>query len=292
MWAASQGHADVIRELVAHGVDVAAVSEVRREYENAGNEHVYFNRGGEPALVFAARGGYLEAVRALVEGGADVNQMNAAGISALAMAVQAEIPVGTGAYGQDDVTAGEVDPKYLAVANYLLENGADPDLTGYGHTPLHAAILRRNEATVRTLLEHGADPNAVVTAASPNRRMSVDIYFGANAVGASPFWLAARYNVAPIMRLLVEHGADPHFVHSIEGQGEITALMAAVGMGGNPGVFVAPKALEADAEMLEAVKVAVELGIDRTKTDARGRTAADAARGNDAVVEFLGQAGQ
>ena len=32
-------------------------------------------------------------------------------------------------------------------------------------------------------------------------------------VGATPFWLAARFTEPDVMRLLVKHGADPLFVH-------------------------------------------------------------------------------
>ena len=32
-------------------------------------------------------------------------------------------------------------------------------------------------------------------------------------VGATPFWLAARFSEPDVMRLLVKHGADPLFVH-------------------------------------------------------------------------------
>ena len=32
-------------------------------------------------------------------------------------------------------------------------------------------------------------------------------------MGATPFWLAARFTEPDVMRLLVKHGADPLFVH-------------------------------------------------------------------------------
>jgi hypothetical protein len=74
------------------------------------------------------------------------------------------------------------------------------------------------------------------------------------------------------MRLLLKHGADPKFVHHgdrmVEGRGEAfqhrtdvtTALMAATGMGG--GRAWVPPARTARSLTLEAVTLAVELGVD------------------------------
>ena len=72
--------------------------------------------------------------------------------------------------------------------------------------------MRRDEKTVKALLAHGADPNAPLKTWTPTRRDSHDLYFGPALVGATPFWLAARFSQPGVMRLLVEHGADPLFV--------------------------------------------------------------------------------
>jgi hypothetical protein len=67
-----------------------------------------------------------------------------------------------------------------------------------------------------------------------------------------------------------------------------TALMAATGMGGgSPWVPVDSGARE--ALTLEAVKLAIELGIDVNAANADGRTALDAAKAlkYDSVVKFL-----
>ena len=60
-------------------------------------------------------------------------------------------------------------------------------------------------------------------------------------MGATPYWLAARFTEPNVMRLLVKHGADPKFVHhaayvaekgfgQVEQKETVNALMAAVGM--------------------------------------------------------------
>ena len=67
-----------------------------------------------------------------------------------------------------------------------------------------------------------------------------------------------------------------------------TALMAALGMGGGA-AWVQPDPSQRDALMLDAVKVALELGADVNVTNTDGRTALDAARavGNSSVVALL-----
>ena len=53
--------------------------------------------------------------------------------------------------------------------------------------------------------------------------------------------------------------------------------------------FARPGPLEREALILEAVRIAVDLGVDVDARNGRGRTAAQAAlgRGYDSVVEFL-----
>ena len=102
-----------------------------------------------------------------------------------------------------------------------------------------------------------------------------------------------------MMRLLVEHGADPLFVHRVDYTADgletarrslaTTALMAATGMGGGGTAWVRPSRAESEAPMLEAVKLAVELGVDPNAANTDGRTALDAAQAlkYESVVRFL-----
>src|ERR1700674_6114771 len=91
------------------------------------------------------------------------------------------------------------------------------------------------------LLAPGADPNAPLRTRTPPRRSSKDYNFAPALVGATPFWLAARFSQPGVMRLLAEHGANPLEVHHSEyftaaravHRSEVTtALMAAMGLGG------------------------------------------------------------
>ena len=319
MWAVGQQHAAVVEVLLAHGANVHARSSVYPETVKTTSYYNTYNlqcvprnecyitemqRGGFTPLLFAARVGDLGSAQLLVAGGADVNDLTPAGSSALAVAALS---------GHRDVAA------------LLLEHGADPNAAAGGYAPLHAAILHRDVRLVEALLSAGADPDARVTASTRFSRDSADFYFPPWFVDATAFWLAARYREADVMRLLARYGADPLVTHSPEywmtdrdrsvsavkpswaEEGETTALMAAVGLGGRRDPLRAvdhharvaeaselgsgpdPDQAEIEAATLEAVKVALELGVGVDGANARGQTAVSAALadGYEEVVDLL-----
>jgi ankyrin repeat protein len=286
MWAVAQKHPDVVRELLAHGADIHARSEVWSQVMAVPPHALLeYNRavphGGDTALMFAARVGDVASAKLLVAAGANVNDADAQGVSATVLAAHA-------GYGE--------------LVEFLLEKGADPNAAAAGFTALHEAIMRRDEKTVTALLARGADPNARLRTWTPTRRASKDFNFPPALVGASPFWLAARFSQPGVMRLLVKHGADPLFVHHADYKaGEsnpvrrleaTTALMAATGMGGGT-PWVQPDRGAREALTLEAVKLAIELGVDVNAANTDGRTALDGAevQGYDAVVDLLYEKG-
>jgi ankyrin repeat protein len=91
MWAVAQRHPDVVKVLLAHGADVQARSD-EWGYVQAVPPHgrLEYNRsiphGRDTALMFAARVGDLESARLLVGAGANVNDADAWGVSALVLA--------------------------------------------------------------------------------------------------------------------------------------------------------------------------------------------------------------
>lgn len=281
MWAVAQKHAKVVKVLLAHGADIHARSEVWNQVMAVPPHGLLeYNRaiphGGDTALMFAARVGDLASAKLLVAAGANVNDADAWGVSATVLAAHS-------GHGE--------------LVEFLLEKGADPNAAAAGFTALHEAIMRRDEKTVRALLAHGANPNAPLRTWTPTRRSSKDFNFAPELVGATPFWLAARFREPNVMRLLVKHGADPLFVHRADyaaGESAVrrkevtTALMAAAGMGGGT-AWVQPDSGEREALALEAVKIATELGIDVNAPNTDGRTALDAAKAlkYETVVQFL-----
>ena len=304
MWAVAQQHPDVVEVLLAHGARVDAWSKVWTEVvktspDPSNPDYIMdLQQGGYTPLLFAARVGGLASAKLLVAAGADVNDRAPSGTSALVVAAHS-------GHGE--------------LAGFLLEKGVDPNAAGAGYTALHAAILHKDEQLARVLLAHGADANARLLRSTPVRRNSADFYFPPSFVGATPFWLAARFLVPAIMRPLVEHGADRLFVHNpsyrkgglgygvgerpwVE-EGNTTALMAAVGLGGqSPWLAVdlrdriveasvgrEPDRDELETVTLEAVRLALVPGVDVNAANADGNTAlhAAAARGYDTVIEFL-----
>lgn len=277
MWAAAQQHADIVRLLAARGANVHARSRVWNQLENtAGNTNTSGNfrknHGGSTALLFAARNGDVETARALVEAGADVNDVAAAGTSALVIAAHS----GHGPLGI-----------------YLLEQGADPNAADAGYTALHAATLRSQTELAAALLEHGAEVDAVVERGTPGRRFSADFSIRHQAVGANAFWLAARYGELEILRMLAARGADPH----VSPANRWSALKAAMGVGqisqeDRRNRVDAPNPMDRiDQERLtlDLARTVLDLRVDVNQADDRGNTALhDAVRtGFASVVDLL-----
>jgi len=154
MWAVAQKHPDVVKVLLAHGADVSLRSE-RWSQVMAVPPHGYlpYNReipaGDETALMFAARVGDLESAKLLVAAGANVNDADAWGVSAVTLAAHS---------GFDDVV------------EFLLDKGADPNAMKAGFAPIHEAIMRRDERMVAALLSHGANANVPLKTWTPTRR--------------------------------------------------------------------------------------------------------------------------
>ena len=198
MWAVAQKHANVVKVLLAHGADIHARTEVWSqimavpphglpEYNRA------IKHGGDTALMFAARVGDLNSAKILVEAGANVNDADAEGISAMVLAAH----------------SGFAD-----LVEFLLDKGADANSSAAGFTALHEAIMRRDDADRdRPARARRRSERAAARSGLPSVASSADFNFAPALVGATPFWLAARFNEPDVMRLLVKHGADPLFVH-------------------------------------------------------------------------------
>ena len=282
MWAAAQKHPDVVAALIKAGADVRARS---RSYtqtvtsevtQRAGREELNytFPRGGSTPLLFAARSGDVESARLLLQAGAIVNDALPNGMTALIEAAHS---------GQE------------SVGMLLLDKGAEPNAREVGYTALHAAVLRGGLDLVKALLAHGADPNLRMTKGTPVRRNSEDFELPATLVGSTPYFLAAKFVDADIMRALAAGGADTRL--SLK-SGE-TPLMAASGMGASPqadrrGLSVLDGGkIEAESRVADAVSAAITLGADVNARSQTGDTALHAAAllGYDRVVQQLVEAG-
>jgi ankyrin repeat protein len=155
----------------------------------------------------AAMNGDVEAVRALLQEGADVNAPQGDGMTALHWAAEAGsvemvgMLLYAGANVEGVTRLGGYTPLHLAskagkdrVVARLLEAGADPSAyTTTGEvTPLHFAAASGSASTVEALLDHGADVNVTESVR-----------------GQTPLMLAAGRNRVAVVQLLLDKDADP-----------------------------------------------------------------------------------
>ena len=242
MWAAAENNAAVVKLLIERGADL-------KERSKAGSFSPF---------LFAVRGGHVAAATALLDVGANAHESLPDGTSALVLAL--------------------INAHY-ELASVLLDRGANPNADGQGWTALHQiAWSRRHNAgfnlpgpvatggvdsldLVRKLVARGADANArqKKEPRDGNRNLL-------NRLGATPFLLAAKSADVPLMKVLLESGADAR----ITTNNGTTPLMAAAGVGiwapgENPGTH---------EEALAAVKLAFDAGSsDVNAIDKEGETA-------------------
>jgi len=241
--------------------------------------------GGLTAMVLAARQDCLECVKVLIDAGADVNQVSHYGWTPLLTATQ---------------------NRHYKLAAYLLEKGANTNiLNNGGWSPLYIATDNRNIEGgdypvrkpdmdhleyIKLLIDRGANVNARVCGvkSTPTNCVGDSTETRTNFTmqwlyedGATPFLRAAQSSDVALMKLLLEHGADPKIMTS----NKITALDVASGLGWVEGVTYewSPE------DNLQAVKLCLDLGIDPNLADDQGRTALHGAahKGRNAVIQML-----
>ncbi len=262
MWAAAEGHTGIVDALVAAGADV----------------HASLESGFNP-LLFAVREGRIEVVQRLLDTGVDVN-------AAIERAQEkpAEL-VNNASYRPVDEG---MSPLALAVRNghfelalRLIEAGADPNDQRTGFAPLHTmSWVRKPDASdrgdpppigsgnltglqfVRELVAHGADVNGRLETAGvrpPHTASELEME------GATAFLMAADRADVPLMRVLLELGADPLLPNAVGS----TPLMAAAGLG----TRAPEEEAGSEPEARDAVQLLLDLGADIDAVDRNGDTA-------------------
>lgn len=284
----------------------------------AGVERQYFfneqvqSQGGMTPLHYAARQGFADITRTLLDAGVAIDQRKADGTTALLIAT---------INGQFDLAAE------------LLDRGADPNATSEnGVAPLYAVInlqwapragYPQPHAHLNQKLSYIEYMNRLLDkGADPNQRLRKKVWYsgynfdqsGVDEVGATPFWRAAYGADIDAMQLLLKYGADPSIatvkpperpevgdagrreVKDVSGVPPIPTggpgvppLLAAAGVGYGEG-FAGNSHRFAPVGQLAAVKFLVEVaGADVNARDHDGNTAMHhaASRGDIEMLKYL-----
>jgi hypothetical protein len=136
---------------------------------------------------------------------------------------------------------------------------------------------------IKKLIDKGADVNWRVQESTWYRTVFTSQWV--HEAGATAFWRAAQSSDLAVMKLLLEHGADPKIATTIN----VTPLQVAAGIGWVEGVTYE---WSKDAN-IEAVKMLLSLGNDPNAQAETGRTALHGAghKGSTAVIQLLVDAG-
>ena len=282
MWAASEGHSEVVKALIDHGADLQART-----------------KKGFSALHFAARTGDIDTAQLLLRAGTDINirsQPTGGGARIGGPSYEASISAGSTPLLVATVRA------QVPMALFLLEQGADPNASDAGMTPLHWAVgtWESGEANpvfgftdamsgipqrkaklelVKTLLAKGAESNAAMTQRPPG-------FAGGHTdvIGATPFLLASAAADLEMMKLLLAAGANPKTAT----KSNMTPIAAATGVNRVQG-----ESNVTEAQALEVVKFLLELGVDPKATVVTGENAIFGAayRGWNSIVQLLAERG-
>lgn len=269
MWAAAEGNVLAVDLLIKAGAD-----------------HQTPLKSGFNPMFFAVREGRTDVVLRLLAAGVDVNEP-----------MQIERRTGKGPSNGTTPLILAVENGHFELAAILLEMGADPNEKRTGYTPLHALTWVRKPLRgdgdpppigsgkmsslefVKVLVEHGADVNARHGKhSSGNQRL--------NKTDATAFLLAAETGDLPLLKLLLELGADS----SLKNKDNATPLLAASGVGilGN-----GDESAGTEEDAIATVKFLLELGADVNAVDDRNNTAMHGAayKSWTKLVQFLADNG-
>ncbi len=266
VWAAAEGHADVVAALIEAGAHFQMTLE-----------------SGFTPLLFAVRQGHAEVARTLVQAGADVNQRIELVPEWQHVGYEAQLKPGTAPLHV------AVENGHFDLATYLLDVGADPDAADRtGYTALHAiAGVRKvpigdanpppHGSGRMTSLEFVREMAARGATVDAKMRTESATGLGHDGPGTTPLLMAVETADAELVKTFAELGADP----LVRSEDDATLLM------------LAGRRTGTEEEVVQTMELLLELGVDINAVDSHGETAMHMAayRNRADAIRFLARRG-
>jgi len=287
MWAAAQRHPDMMRALIEAGADVNARSTIIAWERQRTSEprDKWLPPGGLTPMLFAAREGCVDCVKVLIGAGADPNIVDPDQYSPLVMAL---------INGHFDVAGALID----AGANLDMEDKA-------GRTALWAAVdahtiptsnrpaPRETDDTlgsmdiITKLLDRGAKVDVPLRAQVPYRTKLDRGGDGVLGVGTTPLLRAAKAGDVPVIKMLLDKGANARKTT----RNSVNAIMMAANVAAREEDMTGRNKTQKEA--IESIRLLLAAGTDINGVDNQGRTAAHGAAlwGWTDVIRFLNENG-
>jgi uncharacterized protein len=283
MWAAAQGHAPMISMLIEAGANPGTRSTVVEWSRQRTQEprDKWLPPGGLTALLLAARENCVPCIGALVDGKADINEVDPDRQSALVLALM---------NGHFDVAAA------------LIDRGIDVNLKDkVGRTALWAAVDAHTMPSsnrpapretddeisslevVSRLLSRGAEVDAALSQQIPYRTKLDRGGDGVLGAGTTPLLRAAKAGDVAVVKLLLEKGANAKAAT----RNGVNGVMMAANVAAREEDMTGRSKTEREA--IETIQLLLAGGADINAADTQGRTAAHGAAlwGLTEVVRFL-----
>lgn len=233
MWAAASGRTDTMALLLKAGAKINAQTQA-----------------GFTPLFFAIKSGVPEASAALLAAGADANHRGPKNTSTLQLAL----------YQQNWAAAAQLVQRLPDNSPLLAEKDDQ------GLPPLNAAAMGGDLALVKLLLAKGAAVNGLSGPSGITWVTEANFGMPPPPVPPTPpLLLAAQHGQTQVMKLLLDHGADPHFTAA---NGSNIVISAAEG------------------GRADALALAITVGPDVNLADDRGSTALHVLAGSNYSPEL------
>jgi len=186
----------IVRSLLAHGANPNHRLKLQR---NVGTLNEVSLQGATP-LVLAAEVNNFEAVKALLDAGADPRIPTEQGTTALMMAAR-------GGTDEQRPRAPEERAMAIGTAKLLMERGSDVTAVGqYGWSALHAAAYQGLTDVIEVLVSKGANVNEMD--AFGQTPLSISLAVLTQDIGARRLQIPRRYR-KDVAELLLKLGATP-----------------------------------------------------------------------------------